>query len=85
MKDTFIYLDHSATTPVKSEVLEAMMPYLTDKFGNASSVYSIGRESKKAVEEARDKVAMALGAQSKEFFFGFRTEADNWQSRCGLR
>jgi cysteine desulfurase len=79
MKDTFIYLDHSATTPVKSEVLEAMMPYLTDKFGNASSVYSIGRESKKAVEEARDKVAMALGAQSKEIFFtGSGTEADNW-------
>jgi cysteine desulfurase len=79
MKDTFIYLDHSATTPVKPEVLEVMMPYFTQKFGNASSVYSIGRESKKAVEEARDKVAMALGAQSKEIFFtGSGTEADNW-------
>jgi len=79
MKDKFIYLDHSATTPVKPEVLEAMIPYFTQKFGNASSVYSIGRESKKAIEEARDKVAMALGAQSKEIFFtGSGTEADNW-------
>jgi len=79
MKDTFIYLDHAATTPVKPEVLEAMLPYFTDKFGNASSIYSIGRESKKAIEEARDKVAMALGAQPKEIFFtGSGTEADNW-------
>jgi len=79
MKDTFIYLDHAATTPVKPEVLEAMLPYFTDKFGNASSIYSIGRESKKAIEEPRDKVAMALGAQPKEIFFtGSGTEADNW-------
>jgi cysteine desulfurase len=79
MGDKNIYLDHAATTYVKPEVLEAMIPYFTQKFGNASSVYSIGRESKKAVEEARDKVAAALGAQSKEVFFtGSGTEADNW-------
>ncbi len=79
MDKKFIYLDHAATTPVKQEVLEAMLPYFTEKFGNASSIYSIGRESKKAMEEARDKVALALGAQAKEIFFtGSGSEADNW-------
>ncbi|MCX7922901.1 MAG: cysteine desulfurase NifS [Clostridia bacterium] len=79
MGDKLIYLDHAATTFVKPEVVETMLPYFTHKFGNASSIYTIGRESKKAVEEARDKVAMALGAQSREIFFtGSGTEADNW-------
>lgn len=79
MGDKNIYLDHAATTYVKPEVMEAMIPYFTQKFGNASSIYSIGRESKKAVEEARDIVAAAIGAQSKEIFFtGSGTEADNW-------
>lgn len=79
MTEKNIYLDHAATTPVKPEVLEAMMPYFTQKYGNASSIYSIGRESKKAVEEARERVAAALGAQSREIFFtGSGTEADNW-------
>lgn len=79
MGEKFIYLDHSATTYVKPEVLEAMMPYFTEKFGNASSIYSLGRESKKAVEESRERVAAAIGAQAKEIFFtGSGTEADNW-------
>lgn len=79
MGNRFIYMDHSATTALKPEVLEEMMPYLTNKYGNPSTVYSIGRESKMAVEEARDRVAKALGAQSKEIFFtGSGTEADNW-------
>lgn len=79
MTDRFIYLDHAATTPVKPEVLEAMLPYFTQKFGNASSIYTLGRESKKAIEEARDRTASALGAQSREIFFtGSGTEADNW-------
>lgn len=79
MADKFIYFDHAATTYVKPEVLEAMLPYFTEKYGNASSVYSIGRESKKAIEEARDKVAAALGAQSREIYFtGSGSEADNW-------
>lgn len=79
MTDRIIYLDHAATTPVKQEVLEAMLPYFNQKFGNASSIYSLGRESKKAIEEARDRVAAALGAQSREIFFtGSGTEADNW-------
>ncbi|ABN51955.1 MAG TPA: cysteine desulfurase NifS [Hungateiclostridium thermocellum] len=75
----FVYLDHAATTPVKPEVLEAMLPYFSNKFGNASSIYSIGRESKKAIEEAREKVAKAIGALPREVFFtGSGTEADNW-------
>lgn len=79
MGDRFIYFDHAATTSVKPEVLEAMLPYFTEKFGNASSIYSLGRESKKAIEEARDKVSTAIGAQPKELFFtGSGTEADNW-------
>jgi cysteine desulfurase len=79
MADKNIYLDHAATTPVKKEVLEAMLPYFTEKFGNASTIYSIGRESKKAIEEAREKVALAIGAKAREVFFtGSGTEADNW-------
>lgn len=79
MGDKMIYLDHAATTPVKNEVLEAMLPYFTEKYGNASSIYSKGRESKKAIEEAREKVAKAIGASAKEIFFtGSGTEADNW-------
>lgn len=79
MSEKFIYLDHAATTYVKPEILETMLPYFTEKFGNASSIYTIGRESKKAIEESRDKVASALGAQSREIFFtGSGSEADNW-------
>jgi len=79
MADKIIYLDHAATTYVKPEVLEEMLPYFTEKYGNASSIYSIARESKKAIDEARDRVAKALGAQSREIFFtGSGTEADNW-------
>ena len=76
------YFDHAATTAVRPEVIEAMMPFFSEKYGNASSVYSIGRESKKALEEARDKVASALRAQSREIFFtGSGTEADNWAQK----
>ena len=74
-----IYLDNSATTPLKKEVLDEMMPYLTEHFGNPSSIYKIGREAKSAIETAREKVANALGAEPKEIFFtGCGTEADNW-------
>lgn len=77
--DKLIYMDHGATTYVKDEVLEAMMPYFTRNFGNASSIYSVGRESKKAIEDAREKVAKALGALPREIFFtGSGSEADNW-------
>ncbi|NLV36439.1 MAG: cysteine desulfurase NifS [Clostridiaceae bacterium] len=79
MSDRNIYLDHSATTPVRPEVIEAMMPYFNQRYGNPSSIYSIGRDSKKAIEEARQTVAGAIGAQPREIFFtGSGTEADNW-------
>lgn len=74
-----IYFDHAATTPVSSEVLEKMLPYLKGNYGNPSSIYFLGRESKKAIEEAREKVAKAIGADTREIFFtGSGTEADNW-------
>lgn len=74
-----VYLDHSATTPVRPEVLEAMLPFLKDEaFGNPSTVYSYGREAKKALEEAREKVANLIGARPEEIFFtSGGTEADN--------
>lgn len=79
MADRFIYFDHAATTYVKPEVLNEMLPYFTEKYGNPSSIYSIGRESKRAIEEAREKVAKAINADAKEIFFtGSGSEADNW-------
>ena len=77
-----IYLDHAATTPIKPEVLEEMLPYLTSLYGNSSSLYLLGRESKKAVEAAREKIALAINANINEIFFtGSGTEADNWALR----
>lgn len=74
-----IYLDNSATTPLKKEVLDAMLPYLTEFYGNPSSIYKIGREAKEAVEKSREQVAAAIGANAREIFFtGCGTEADNW-------
>ncbi|MDR2355048.1 MAG: cysteine desulfurase NifS [Clostridiales Family XIII bacterium] len=74
-----VYLDYSATTPVKDEVLQAMLPYFTQNFGNPSSLYTIGQESKQALEEARELVAALIGASPREIFFtSSGTEADNW-------
>lgn len=74
-----IYLDYSATTPVKQEVLNEMLPYFTEKFGNPSSIHSFGREAKQAVDVARDRIAKAIGAKQEEIFFtGGGSEADNW-------
>ncbi|MES2647872.1 MAG: cysteine desulfurase family protein [Bacteroidota bacterium] len=67
--DTRIYLDNAATTPLDPVVLEAMMPYLTEKFGNPSSIYSYGRESRLAIENARKSVAKMLHAHPSEIFF----------------
>jgi len=64
-----IYFDNAATTSLDPQVLEAMMPYLTEKFGNPSSIYSYGRESRMAVEQARKSVAKHLGAKPSEIFF----------------
>lgn len=74
-----VYLDYSATTPVKEEVLQAMIPYFTEKFGNPSSLYSMGLASKEAVDQARNQVAALIGADAKEIYFtGCGSEADNW-------
>ncbi len=76
--ERFVYADNAATTPVSEPVLSAMLPYLEGNYGNASSLYSIGRSSRKAIMEARDKVASLIGAQSSEIIFtGSGTEADN--------
>jgi len=76
--DKLIYVDHSATTYVKKEVLEEMLPYFTEKFGNASSPYKLGGMSKVAVEQAREKVAKAINAASHEIYFtAGGSEADN--------
>ena len=73
-----IYLDHSATTPVDKRVLEAMLPYFSEKFGNASSVHSFGQEAMQAVDEARQKAADFLGCVPEEIIFtSSATEADN--------
>ncbi|MGI8426655.1 MAG: cysteine desulfurase family protein [Actinomycetota bacterium] len=72
------YLDYAATTPILDEVLEAMMPFQAKHFGNPSSVYAAGREAKKGLEEAREQMAEAIGAQPSEIVFtGGGTEADN--------
>ncbi len=64
-----VYLDHAATTPVHPKVLEAMLPYFSDKFGNPSNLHDVGREAKDAVEEARGKTAMLINAKPEEVYF----------------
>lgn len=77
-----IYMDNAATTCVTEPVFEAMKPYFCEKFGNPMSVHSFGRESRRAVEEARRQVAAALNADSREIYFtGCGTESDNWALR----
>lgn len=77
--EKYIYMDNAATTAVKKEVLEVMIPYFSEFYGNASSIYSLGSKSKVAVEKAREQVANALGADKKEIFFtAGGSEGDNW-------
>lgn len=74
-----IYLDNAATTPVRKEVVDAMLPYFTESFGNPSSVYQIAQMNKKAIDDARETIANALGAKANEIFFtSGGSEADNW-------
>ena len=74
-----IYLDNAATTRVRPEVAEAVLPAMTETYGNASSVHSFGREAKKAMEKARAQVAAAIGAKKEEIYFtAGGSEADNW-------
>ncbi len=77
--ERFVYADNAATTPVSQKVLDAMIPFFCEKFGNPSSLYSVGREAQKAVELAREQVARCLNAQPNEIFFtSGGSEADNW-------
>jgi cysteine desulfurase len=74
-----IYLDHAATTPVRAEVLEAMLPYLTERFGNPSSLHRWGRQARAALDEARERIAHSLGAGVDEVCFtSGGTEGDNF-------
>lgn len=79
MSEQTYYFDNAATTKISQEVLDSMLPFFKESYGNPSSIYSLGRESKKAIEDAREKIAKAINAQSNEIFFtGSGTEADNW-------
>lgn len=74
-----IYLDNAATTAISPEVLDAMMPYLTERYGNASSIHSFGAECNMACEDARKKIAKVINAKDKEIYFtSGGTESDNW-------
>ena len=76
--DKVIYLDHSATTPVREEVLQAMLPYFSESFGNPSSIYTLAQESRKAVDDARETISHLLGARMSEIVFtSGGTESDN--------
>ena len=68
MKPTIIYLDNNATTPIDKRVLDAMMPYLTDEFANASSTHHFGLDVKKSVIAAREKVAELINIEIKNFY-----------------
>ncbi|MDE6434313.1 MAG: cysteine desulfurase NifS [Lachnospiraceae bacterium] len=75
----FIYLDHAATTPARSEVVEVMLPYFTKNFGNPSSVYTFSQKNKAKITECRELIANTLGAKSNEIYFtAGGTESDNW-------
>ena len=74
-----IYLDNAATTETAQEAVDAMLPYFTEYYGNASSIYSLGAESKKAMTEAREEIAGSIGASAQEIYFtAGGSESDNW-------
>lgn len=79
MEKRRVYMDYSATTPIKKEVLDEMMPFLTELYGNASSFHTFGKEAKEAVDKARGQVAALIDATPKEIYFtAGGTESDNW-------
>lgn len=81
-----IYVDNAATTPLSSRVLEAMLPFFQETYGNPSSPYSLGRRAKGPLEEAREKIARCLGAENNEIFFtSGGTESDNWAIKSAAR
>lgn len=79
MERKLIYVDNASTTPVSPDVFEAMRPFFQAYYGNPSNIYSLGRQAKKAIEEARASIAVLLGAKANEVYFtGSGTESDNW-------
>ena len=83
MDKRFVYADNSATTKISDAVLEAMMPYLKDYYGNASSIYSLGMDSARAILRSREAVAKAIGAKTSEIYFtSGGSESDNWAIKC---
>ena len=76
---TRIYLDNAATTRTAQEVVDAMLPYFTESYGNPSSIYELGQRSKEAITNAREEIARVIGAKTEEIYFtGGGSEADNW-------
>lgn len=77
--DKIIYLDHAATTKCAPEAVQAMLPYFTEYYGNASTIYQLGAQSKKAIQNTRSKIAESLHADSSEIYFtAGGSESDNW-------
>lgn len=74
-----IYLDNAATTPIAKPILETMLPYLTENYGNPSSLYSLGTKAKAGIENARKQIAKAINAKPKQIIFtSGATESNNW-------
>lgn len=85
MEKRFIYADNAATTAVSKRVLDAMLPYMTEQFGNPSSIYKLGRDAEKAITIARERIADAVGCSAGEIFFtSGGSEADNWAIRSAV-
>jgi len=85
MNKKIIYLDNAATTKTRPEVVEAMLPYFTEKFGNPSSVYGFASQNKEAVTEAREQIAKALNAPTQDIYFtAGGSEADNWALKAAM-
>lgn len=85
MEKRFIYADNAATTVVSKRVLDAMLPYMTEQFGNPSSIYKLGRDAEKAITIARERIADAIGCSAGEIFFtSGGSEADNWAIRSAV-
>ena len=78
MEKKFVYADNAATTRVSDEVLKSMLPYFTDYYGNASSIYELGRNAQRDIEKSREKVAKAINACTSEIYFtSGDSESDN--------
>lgn len=85
MEKKIIYLDNAATTKTKPEVVEAMLPYFTEKFGNPSSIYGFAAQNKEAVTEAREQIAKTLNTQAQDIYFtAGGSEADNWALKATM-